>query len=77
MNEQERYSEICKPAFDGLKADTQEILKILKGRNGDPGLLDEVRELKQLRKTILGGFLFLFTTLFVQAMIWLRSKFGG
>lgn len=54
MDESERYTEICKPAFDEIKEDTSKILRILEGANGAPGLCERVRANEKFRKYILG-----------------------
>lgn len=84
MEENERYDEVCKPAFERMEKaqqrgneGTEEILRILKGQNGNPGLLDEVRDLKRFRRGIVGAFCFVLTVLFVQGIAWIRGKFGG
>ena len=80
MEEQERYTEVCKPAFDRLETEiarsnktSDEILRILKGRNGDPGLLDEMRDMKRFRNGILGTLGFILATLFTQAVLWFKD----
>jgi len=82
MNEQERYNEVCKPAIDRLEVainqsnDTSdEILRILKGRNGDPGLLDEMRDMKRFRNGILGTLGFILAAMFTQMVQWVRGLF--
>jgi len=77
MDENERYTEVCKPAFDRIEAHTSEILRVLKGQDGAPGLIDEVRDLKKFRNRIIGAFVFVFSAIFIQVGAWVRSRFGG
>lgn len=53
MTEEERYEQICKPWMDRMEKETKEttheILSILKGKNGDPGLVDNVRSIMHAR----------------------------
>ena len=75
MDEQERFNEICKPCFDELKKGNAEILQILKGKNGDAGMLDDVRQLKSRWKAIFTAIGVLFGALIVQIIAWIASKF--
>ncbi len=75
MDENERYDLVCKDRFDAAARERKEILRLLRGRNGDPGLLDDVRGLKKINKALVGGLLFMLMTLFVQAVAWARQKF--
>ena len=75
MDEQERFNEICKPCFDELKAGNKEILEILKGRNGNAGMLDDVRQLKSRWKSIFTAIGVLFTALVIQILAWIVGKF--
>ena len=75
MNEQERFNEICKPCFDELKQGNAEILRLLRGRNGDPGLLDDVRQLKSRWKTIFAAIGVLFSAIAVQFVHWVWGIF--
>jgi|GEM_PF-5885445 hypothetical protein len=62
MTEDERFAEVCKPRMDRIEKETKEtmariekdskqtnteILHILKGKNGDPGIVDDVRTIKE------------------------------
>jgi hypothetical protein len=64
MTDEERYEEVCKPWMERFEKETKEkmaqieknaketnaeILHILKGKNGDPGLVDDVRTIKEAR----------------------------
>lgn len=48
MQHKEFYETFCKPQFSQIGKDVKTILNILKGKNGEPGLCDEVRELKKI-----------------------------
>jgi len=75
MDEQERFSEICKPCFDELKRGNAEIIQLLKGKNGDPGLLDDVRQLKSRWKTIFAAIGVLFAAAVAQITHWIWGFF--
>jgi hypothetical protein len=84
MEEDERYTEVCKPAFARMeqemrdhRKDTRSILNLLQGENGNPGMVDDVRNLKLFRKGTIGTVAFLLTTVVVQFVAWVRSKLGG
>jgi hypothetical protein len=62
MIEDERFQQVCRPWMDRLEKETKEkmakiekdsketngeILHILKGKNGDPGIVDDVRTIKE------------------------------
>lgn len=62
MTEDERYEQICRPWLERMekqaketereaKAVTTEILHILKGQNGDPGVVDNVRTIMERRES--------------------------
>lgn len=48
------YEMVCKPNFNEIKESQKEIIGLLRGKNGDPGLLDDVRTLKARWKVIYG-----------------------
>ena len=53
MTEDERYENVCKPWMvrmeNELTTNLSEILRLLRGKNGDPGLIDDVRNIKEAR----------------------------
>ena len=50
------YTLVCKERFDelgkGLERNHKEIIDILKGKNGDPGLIDNVRDNTRMRESL-------------------------
>ena len=74
-SEKEIYDLVCKKRFDNLDDRTDEIIRLLRGRNGNPGILDDVRDLKRVCKALAGGLAFILMTLFVQVVAWARHKF--
>jgi len=75
MDEQERFNEICKPRFDELVKGNREIIELLKGKNGDPGLLDDVRQLKSRWRSIFAAIGILFTAIIAQTIHWVWGLF--
>lgn len=66
--DEEMYGLICKERFDKLEGLQVETLKILRGRNSDPGLVDEVRELKRSYKRIWAGSVFVVGAITIQVI---------
>lgn len=60
------YEIVCKERFDDMKELQQETLRILKGKNSDPGLVDDVRALKKAHKRIVGGGIFILCAFALQ-----------
>jgi len=52
------YELICKGRFDKLETMHQETIDILRGKNGNPGLLDDVRKVTQSHKRVVGIIIF-------------------
>ena len=75
MEEQERYEQVCKPAFERLETKTDQILTILQGSNGTPGLSEQVRSLSRFRKITLAVLAFLGSSVFIQLLFFLRAFF--
>ena len=73
------YPMICEPRFDKIDAKQEEILTVLKGRNGDPGVLDDVRNLKKWHKATLGFVIFIGSAFTLQVIrdvwTWARTIF--
>lgn len=53
MTEEERYENVCKPWMERMENElttsTKELVQLLRGKNGDPGLVDDVRHIKESR----------------------------
>lgn len=58
MNENERYEQICRPAFDATEKKLDKILYLLQG-NGSPGIITRIDRLEQKYQSASGvlGFL--------------------
>jgi len=54
IHDDKMYHLICKERFDKIDSKQDEVLGLLRGKNGDPGLLDDVRTLKNRWKVIYG-----------------------
>ena len=67
-NEAEMYELICRSRFDSLDQKQDKMLSILKGENGDPGLLDDVRAIKKTHKLIKAGLVFVLCGFVLQAV---------
>ena len=62
----EMYGLVCEKRFDKMEALQEETLRILKGKNGDPGLVDEVRTLKNTNKIMWSGGVFVLCAVVIQ-----------
>jgi len=62
------YGLVCKERFDKMEGMQEETLRILRGKNGDPGLVDEVRALKKANKIIWGGGAFVLCAVVMQTI---------
>lgn len=71
------YEQICKDRFDGIEHKQDEILNLLKGNGGRPGLAEEVRGLKKVYKSIVAVISAICVISFTQIVIWIRQKFMG
>lgn len=54
MDDEGMYELICKDKFKELIDGQNDIINLLRGKNGNPGLLDDVRTLKRRWKVIYG-----------------------
>lgn len=74
MNDQERWTEICKPKLDGIEEKLDAILNQLQG-NGSPGYGDRIRDLERSRASA-GKLLWaLLLAAIAQVAIWVRGLF--
>lgn len=73
------YSLICESRFDKIDETQKEIISLLRGRNGNPGILDDVRNLKKWHKATIGFALFVGSAFVLQvigeAWTWIRTIF--
>jgi hypothetical protein len=68
--DREIYETFCKDRFDKIEQTTDKTLDILRGQNGSPGLIHDVRNLKKVYKALVAGAVFLVTVLTVQCISW-------
>ncbi len=67
----EFFGMVCGPKLDGLEAGQGRIIDILKGKNGDPGLCDDVRNIKKTHKLLTAGIAFVLSVLTIEGASWL------
>jgi len=77
MEEEELFDKVCKGRFDAIEANQHQILRLLRGKNSEPGLVDDVRALKKVYKAIIGVVVFIVALISTQFAIWLRGKLNG
>lgn len=68
------YELICAKRFDSIDEKQDRMLDILRGKNGDPGLIDDVRTLKSRWSIIIGALVILFGALLTQVARWLFAS---
>ena len=82
------YKTFCQPQFTGIREDQKEefikvhkkldkICDLLKGKNGDEGLIDEVRNNAKFRKKAMWAVGSLITVTATQIAMWIRTKISG
>ena len=80
-SEKEMYDRFCKDRFDKMDKQFDKVDKkldnyidimfgLLKGSNGNPGVMDDVRDLKKINRAMTGAIVFLISTLVIQAVAW-------
>ncbi len=73
------YPMVCEPRFDRIDEKQEEMLSLLRGRNGNPGVLDDVRNLKKWHKATLGFAVFVGSAFVLQVIgdlwTWVRTVF--
>ena len=67
------YEMVCKDRFDSIDNHLSSITDLLKGKNGNPGVVDDVRGLKKFNKYAVGAVAFLVCTGIAQFIHWLFS----
>ena len=70
------FKEVMKN-IDDTKAKIDKIHELLKGKNGEAGMCDTVRENAKFRKRIFYAVGVLFTVAVGQIVIWIRQKLLG
>lgn len=76
-DEKEMYELICKDKFNELRGMQAETLRILKGENSKPGMVDDVRGLKKAYKRIIGGGIFVIAAIILQVIKFLGDWISG
>lgn len=76
-DEKEIYEMICKDKFDELKEMHAETQRILRGRDSEPGLVDDVRGLKKAYKRMMAGGLFILAAIVVQSIRFIGEWISG
>lgn len=73
------YPMICEPRFDKIDQKQEEIIGLLRGYNGNPGILEDVRILKKWHKAAIGFAIFLGSAFVLQVIgtvwTWVRTAF--
>ena len=67
-DEEKMYQMICSQRFDKIDAQQQTTIDLIKGSNGNPGLLDDVRTLKNAHKKIAATVVFVASAFLLQAI---------
>lgn len=68
------YAMVCEKPLSDLKKGQGQIIDILKGKNGDPGLCDHVRTLQKAYKGLIAAVGVLLTILTIQGVSWAWDK---
>jgi hypothetical protein len=55
MGDQGMYDLVCKGRLDKIEQMQKETISLLRGKDGDPGLLDDVRNIKASHKRVVAG----------------------
>ena len=71
----ELYKLVCKKRFDDAATERAEILRVLRGANSQPGLVDDVRALKRTYKALIGAVIFVMSALFLQGLDYIIDRF--
>lgn len=77
MKDTEMYETVCRERFDELVNGQKEVLAILRGRNGEAGLLDDMRAIKRGFRAVLAVVWFVLCAVGTQLIhalsIWLAG----
>ena len=80
-NNEEFYDRWIDPQFRQIHDKQDEILRLLRGDNGDPGLIDDVRDNTKFRYKFVSGIKWLTATVIsavITFVVWVfGSKSGG
>jgi hypothetical protein len=77
--DEEMYGLVCEKRFDRIDNKQEETIGLLKGSNGNPGVLDDVRNLKKWHKATIGFAIFVGSAFVLQVIgdvwTWVRAVF--
>lgn len=71
------FGMVCEPKLDGLEAGQARIIDILKGKNGEAGLCDDVRNIKKTHRLLTVGIAFVLSILTIEGASWLFTIIKG
>lgn len=71
------FGMVCEPKLDGLEAGQARIIDILKGKNGEAGLCDDVRNIKKTHRLLTVGMGFVLSILTIEGVSWLFTIIKG
>lgn len=71
------FNMVCEPKLDGLKTGQARIIDILKGKNGEAGLCDDVRNIKKTHRLLTVGIAFVLSILTIEGASWLFTIIKG
>ena len=72
--EEKMYSLVCKERFDNIDQKQEQMLNLLRGSNGTPGMIEEIRILKSRWKMISIGILLMLSAFVTQLARWIFTK---
>ena len=74
MAEEQMYELVCREKFEHILSKQDQTLKLLRGTNNEPGLMDRVRWLERIYKAVIGAIGFVLGVLTIQAILYVFSK---
>ena len=69
------YELVCKQRFNEASEQRSEILRLLRGSNGNPGLVQDVSYLKRVYKTVVKALIFILGVFTAQVVFWAFTKY--
>ena len=75
MAKEEMYELLCKDRFDRIDKTQEEMLAILRGHNGNAGLIEEVRWIKKIHKVIIGLVGAMGLIMCKELVYWIHTRF--
>ena len=68
------FNKFCKSEFNAIKNGQKEVIDILKGTNGAPGLCERIRNLERRWKIVIAAIIFLIANIAVSVIDWVRDS---